>query len=150
MTIRRLLISLIFVLKITYLSNKVGMSYTSGILKHTQIRKFIMMLGEIEKTSPKIEKCLNDFWKKINTVRTSFEPAVKLCKFMLISTSGSLPHVHNLDTWESRCFRAKFYSLMFCINLEWMSGYFARYSLILDTKKTFQIQNCHPKLHLTT
>ena len=37
------------------------MSYTSGILKHTQIRKFIMMLGEIEKTSPKIEKCLNDF-----------------------------------------------------------------------------------------
>ena len=78
-------------LKITYLSNKVGMSYTSGILKHTQIRKFIMMQGEREKTSPKIEKSMSDFWKKINTLRTSFEPAVKLCKYMLISTSGSLP-----------------------------------------------------------
>ena len=48
-------------LKITYLSNKVGMSYTSGILKHTQIRKFIMMQGEREKTSPKIEKSMSDF-----------------------------------------------------------------------------------------
>ena len=36
------------------------MSYTSGILKHTQIRKFIMMQGEREKTSPKIEKSMSE------------------------------------------------------------------------------------------
>ena len=95
------------------------MSDMFDLLKHSQIRKFIIMLGEREKHSRKIEiKEYEGFLKNINTVLTNFEGAVKLCKCMLISTSGSLPHAQNFDTWKPGCFKANFYSSMFCIKLE--------------------------------
>ena len=95
------------------------MSDMFDLLKHTQIRTFIIMLREREKHTRKIK--INEyegFLKNINTVITNFELAFKLCKYMLISTSGSLQHGHNFDKWKTRCFKAKFYSLMFCIKLE--------------------------------
>ena len=87
---------------------KVCMSDRFDVLKHTQIRKFIIMLGGREKHSRKVEIKENErFLKNINTVLTKFERAVKLCKYMLISTSGSLQHPQN---WKTGCFKAKFYS----------------------------------------
>ena len=50
-------------LKITQLPNKVCMSDTFNILKHSQIRKykFILILGEREKHSRKIDKSMRNF-----------------------------------------------------------------------------------------
>ena len=74
------------------------MSDMFDLLKHSQIRKFIIMLGEREKHSRKIEiKEYEGFLKNINTVLTNFQGAVKLCKCMLISTSGSLHHPAQLS-----------------------------------------------------
>ena len=84
------------------------MSDMFDLLKHSQIRKFIIMLGEREKHSRKIEiKEYEGFLKNINTVLTNFEGAVKLCKYMLISTSGSLQHAQNFDTWKPGCFQGQ-------------------------------------------
>ena len=87
------------------------MSDMFDVPKNTQIRKVIIMLGKREKHSRNIEiKVYEGFLKNINTVLTNFECAVKLCKYMLISTSGSLQHAHDFDTWKTGCFKAKFYS----------------------------------------
>ena len=84
------------------------MSDRFDVLKHTQTCKFIIMLAEREKHSSKIEINENEgFLKNIKTVLTNFERAVKLCKYMLILTSGSLKHPQN---WKTGCSKTNLYS----------------------------------------